>query len=145
MQETGKVIEAYDDRALVEIQRSEACKHCEHSCGLAGDKVKIDELEVDVSNPIGAQKGDRVSLEMGARQVYFASITVYLIPPLIMILGYFLSMFVAEAIFGPQHEAVGIAGAFLAFILAMLGIKKLDKRLKSNSKFDPKIIKVISD
>ena len=140
MEEEGLVVENRGRRAVVEIERQSACKKCEHSCGLAGDSHEIDEIEVEVSNPIGAQTGERVILEMEDRQVYFASIMIYLFPPIFMILGYFLFMNMGEILFGPQHELMGIFGAFVLFVISLAGLRKLDNRLKKNSKFDPEII-----
>jgi len=139
MEEEGLVVENRGGRAVVEIKRQSACKSCEHSCGLAGDSHEIEEIEVEVSNPIGAKKGERVILEMGDRQVYFASIMIYLLPPIFMILGYLLFMNAGELLFGPQHELLGIVGALILFCLSLAGLRKLDTRLKRNSKFDPKI------
>ena len=143
MEEVGKVIETQGNRAIVKITRKSACKNCQHSCGLAGDKHEIDELEVEVDNPIGAKKGDRVSLEMEDKQVFFASLTIYLIPPIFMILGYFIFAELGETILGWEDELVGILGAFIMFFLSFLGLRQLDNILSKKSGFDPAIIKII--
>lgn len=140
----GVVVEEKGERAVVEITRQSACKSCQHSCGLAGEKHEIDEIEVEVDNPIGARAGDRVTLEMKDSQVIFASLTIYLIPPIFMILGYFLSVRVSEFLVGQEGELIGILGASIMFLLSFFGLRQLDNRLSRKTDFDPTIVEIIN-
>lgn len=143
MEEVGEVIQNKGGRAVVEIKRQSACKNCQHSCGLAGNKHEIDEIEVEVANPIGASTGDKVTLEMKDRNVFFASLTIYLLPPIFMILGYFLFTRLAELLLGQVGELPGILGALILFLLSFLGLRQLDNILSKNEEFDPTIVEII--
>ncbi|SDM37305.1 SoxR reducing system RseC family protein [Halarsenatibacter silvermanii] len=144
MQELGKVIEAQGSRATVQIQRSSACKSCEHSCGFAGEISEIDQIEVDVANPVGAQPGDTVALEMGAKQIFLASISIYLIPPIFLILGYFVFSFLGNAYLGWEGELFGILGASLSFLTSIMVLRLIDNKAGSSREFDPEITAVVN-
>lgn len=144
MEEEAVVVKSLNGKAEVRLVKQSACQHCDHDCGLAGDSHEIKELEVEVENPIGAKAGQRVALEMGNKEVYFASLLVYLLPLLFMFAGYFIFGAYLPRIIEIGVEPAGMLGALTLLIISFFSLRKIDDYLKSKRSFHPKITKILS-
>ena len=143
MKERARVIKKKEDQSLVQIIKTSACSHCDEKCMLAEDSHEIEEMEVLVNDPIDAEVGSMVELEMGAKPILVSAFLVYLLPLLAIVAGYFagaslLSIFVASS------EIAGILGSGVGFLLAFLFLRVFDKKAGSKSYFHPKITKVVT-
>lgn len=143
MQEIAEVIESWNDKALVRIVRRSACSECKQNCLLAGDSHEIEEMEVEVSNPVGAPEGKRVKLEMEEKPLVFASLLIYLLPPLGLIGGYFLgSWFAVEAGFF-SGQGAGIVGSIVLLLFSFVVVGWIDDYLSAFSAYHPRITEII--
>ncbi|MGM0419483.1 MAG: SoxR reducing system RseC family protein [Bacillota bacterium] len=143
MEEEAVVISSSRNKAKVRLIKQSACQHCDHECGLAGDSHEIKEIEVEVENPVGADEGERVALEMGNKEVYFASFLVYLLPLVFMFLGYFLFTGPLGYFLPLSGEPAGMLGALTFLIASFFSLKRIDNYLNTKSSFHPKITKII--
>lgn len=106
--------------ALIQMQRMSACGHsCDgcHGCG-APNVV----LTVEASNPVGAEKGDKVLVESSNKTLYKAAVVVYLIPVLLFFLFYALGQWLLG-----MGTLAGILGFALGLGLAVVFNKKFTK------------------
>jgi len=107
---TGRVVRAQGRRALVEVQRDEACSHCT-SADLCQVLSGRGTLRIEVENPIGAREGELVELlaarSLGLRAAFF----VYLLPALLFLGGVILG---AEGLGWPPWAAGLLGLALLA-------------------------------
>jgi len=143
VEEEAVVVASSGKKATVKLVRSAACDRCEYGCGVAFGNKSGNELEVQVDNPIGAKSGERVALEMGDREVFFASFMVYLFPLIFMFLGYYAFSFFGRAWYGNDSELIGMLGALIFLVTSFLGLRKLDNFLGGRESFQPKITRVI--
>ncbi|MGM0413603.1 MAG: SoxR reducing system RseC family protein [Bacillota bacterium] len=143
MEEEAMVVKSLDGKAEVRLIKQSACQHCEHDCGLAGDSHEIKELKVEVENPIGAKAGQKVALEMGDKEVYFASILVYLLPLIFMFAGYFIFGGYLPRFIEIGSEPAGMIGALVLLITSFFSLRRVDNFLRKKKSFHPKITKIL--
>ena len=72
----GLVIKTCGNTATVKIKRSSACGHDCGECNLC----KNPDIEVEILNPIGAQKGDRVKIGTDTAKVLKSAFLLYMLP-----------------------------------------------------------------
>lgn len=144
MEEIGQVIKQEGNEALVKIERHSLCSKCHNKCQLAiGNSHEKDEIEVKVSNPVGATSGQKVKIKMGNQPVVMSSIIVYLIPLFSLITGYFFINYLIKRLGYFPTEGSGIIGALLFLGLSFLLIRFIDRLLGKQKKYQPVIKKVI--
>ncbi|MFP4661801.1 MAG: SoxR reducing system RseC family protein [Halanaerobiales bacterium] len=144
MEEHGFVLENKGDKALVRIQRHSLCSKCTNKCQLAvEDSHEIDEIEVTVENPVGAESGQEVKIEMGEQPLIIASLIIYILPLISLIIGYFAGLFFATLLGFAPTEGTGIIGSLVFLGLSFLLIKNLDKNLGRKKNYNPIIKQII--
>lgn len=88
MQQQVQVSRVFPDGDCeVFVRRESACSGDCHKCSGCGAQAQ--QVYVRAENPIGAQPGDRVIVTSQARQVLPAIFVVYILPLVLMLLGYF--------------------------------------------------------
>jgi len=143
MKEKARVIKKENGQSLVQIIRTSACSHCDEKCMLAEDSHEMEEMEVLVNDPIGAEVGSMVELEMGTKPVLFSAFVVYLLPLAAIIAGYFagsswLSVFIENG------EIAGIVGSVVSFFLSFFLLRFFDRKAGAKSYFHPQITRVVT-
>ena len=134
MKQIGIIIQADTQTAVVQIKRATACGE---NCGnCSGCETTLQRVEV--SNPIGAEVGQVVCIEMDDRYILFAAFIVYIIPLIMLFLGYGIGYFMW------YKESLAIISGLLLMILSFLILKRLDGRLKRSLKYQNKITKILS-
>lgn len=107
--------------AEVFLERQSACSGDCHHCGGCG-AIK-EKLFVRASNPIGAQPGDRVTVESDTKSVMISIVLVYLVPIVLFFAGYFLGTRT-----GWRPALVGGIGFFLGVIPVFLRNRHLEQK-----------------
>lgn len=134
MQQIGLVTKVYENTAIVQIKRATACGGKCQSCS----GCETTPQKVEVFNAIGAKEGQTVQMEMQDSYVLFAAFMVYIIPLVVLFIGYWLG----NVIFANDLIA-GITGVTL-LIFSFLVLRKIDGRLKSSNRYQPTITKILS-
>jgi len=144
MEELGHVLKNTGNKALVKIERHSLCSKCTNKCQLAVDNDhETDEIEVTVSNPVGAESGQMVKIEMGEQPLIIASLIIYIIPLLSLIIGYFAGQYISQSIGFAPTEGTGIIGSLLFLVLSFLVIKSIDRFLGKKKNYNPIIKEII--
>lgn len=128
---TGTVKKTNKGIAETEITRSTACGDSCASCGLCPGRS----MTVNADNTIGAAEGDAVLLSMSDKKVLGAAFLVYVIPVIMLIIGYA----AGRALFKNESGAIGTG--FALMVLSFAAIAVIDRRVKQH--YMPKIIKVV--
>jgi len=145
MEEHGLIVENKGEEALVKITRHSLCSKCTNKCPMAVDDHETDEIEVQVINPIGAEKGQLVKIEMEEKPLVFASLLIYLVPLLFLIAGYFVGIYFAGIIFdSTPGEGAGIIGSIVFLLLSFVCVSYIDKTLSKKKKYQPLIKEIIN-
>ena len=144
MEEQGLVLENRGDEALVKITRHSLCSRCAQKCPMASMEHETDEIEVLVSNPVGAEIGQLVKIEMGEKSLVTASLLIYLVPVIFLIAGYFAGIYLSGFIYDTTPgETAGIIGSIVFLLLSFLVVSYIDKKLGQKQKYQPVIKKII--
>lgn len=139
MERVGQVLEERGERALVLLKRHLACEGCGRCGGILGGPDVKDE-EVEVSNPIGAAKGEFVHVEIEDQKVLLLSFVIYLVPVLALV-GGLLAGHEATVYYGWELDPnlVGVASGFALMFLVFLLIRSWDQLAQKEKKYQPVI------
>lgn len=118
--ERALVLEVNGDQALIQTQRKSACQSCqlESSCGqgLISKMSSERSMELWLDNVLGAQAGQTVTISIPDEGLLQASVLMFVIPLLLMVLGAGLAMQFA----GGDLAAItgGVFGLLMGFFIA---------------------------
>ena len=130
MNQIGEIIEVNGARATVKFARTKACGQC-NACVRFGN----DEAVVEMENSIYAQVGDRVEIVLHARSLVSASLILYGVPLLALLLGVALGSLMGDL----WAAGLGVSFALAAFLI----IRLLEPRFDRMSEFKPRMLRVI--
>ncbi|MDD3534820.1 MAG: SoxR reducing system RseC family protein [Candidatus Cloacimonetes bacterium] len=131
--DSGVVCEVNGSTVKVEVQRGSGCK----SCQMRGFCFSKNTPAVfTLSSALPLQVGDRVELDISAKDRILASLIIFVMP-IAFLFGAFL---VAQLFFG---ELISIALAFAAMALSFLIIRYFDRIF--GDKFKVEIVRKIED
>ena len=141
IEDIGKVVKIKGDQAFIEVERSSACAEC----GLqeAEEMTTGGKVVFEAFNMIQAKVGDRVKVQVQTAAYMKATIYVYGIPVLLMVIGAIFGMYIAGALdrsSDAMSALLGIGGLLLGiFILFLL-------RKKGNAKkYVPVVVEVLTE
>jgi sigma-E factor negative regulatory protein RseC len=138
-EEVGTVIESFGGTARVLVRRNSACDHCpSRSCcaSLEGDLKRV-----DVSNAIGAEKGQQVKIGISPRAVLKASFVLYMVIILALITGALLGNYL-----GPQHNEIWAVSMGVGFFVgSYFVIKALSKHFENKGEYVLVVTKILGD
>ncbi|MBQ9263884.1 MAG: SoxR reducing system RseC family protein [Clostridia bacterium] len=130
MMRTGKVVSAANGLLEVCFERPEACAHCK-ACGEVHESL--------VTIPGVAPIGSWVDVDMPEKQVLKASVLAYVIPLIMLLAGIALGM----ALF--SQEALAAVTGILCMGLSWFVLRLIDKRMRTQDIWQPKILAVRED
>lgn len=126
----GTVHEIKGDQATIVFKRSKACGDC-HACASFGDGNSVIELE----NTLGAKVGDRVRIELHSGAVFKASLILYGIPLIALLLGVVLGSRISDL----AGALIGIGAA----AAALIAIRLFEPRIRRKYSFDPRMLEIL--
>ena len=139
--EEGIVIKLGDRTAWVKTTRSSACKSCA-SKGSCHTKEQGTEMEVEVTNPVGAKIDDRIVLYFETSSLLKAAFLLYVYPILCMLAGAALGHWLSLRY--QLNPSLGSAlTGFLCFALSFILVKIRGDRLAHKDNYKPRIIRIL--
>ncbi|NLY10108.1 MAG: SoxR reducing system RseC family protein [Firmicutes bacterium] len=136
MRQKGQVIKVEGGRIWVKTENGHACSNCSGCISITGEK-KPDAHVIDVENTINADIGDWVVIETSSQDVAKVMITLYGIPLIGLLLGYFISFLVLE------DDAVAglgaLAGLLISIFIARISVRRLETKVKK-----PQVVSLVS-
>ncbi|QNO15761.1 SoxR reducing system RseC family protein [Alkalicella caledoniensis] len=141
MKQVGIITNLEGELAEVEVQRHTACKKC-GGCGLGTKNSN----KVKVKNPVNAEIGNKVYIDMADIGVLKAAAIMYMIPLAALVIGFMFSYYGAQH-FGyvDTKELWGLGFGFAFLIGSFILIRKFEPKLSLNTLYGPKILRVIGD
>jgi sigma-E factor negative regulatory protein RseC len=132
-----------NNTAWVRTQRMKTCEHCETRDECQSMGSKLEDMEVELPNHIGADVGDRVVLSMPTKSLLYLSFLMYVAPILVMIVGGILGQELARHY---QMDETGISVLFslLFFALALFGIRLYSNIMTRNDQYKPKLTRIVN-
>lgn len=139
MHEQGSVITVHDGTVDVRMQMSAACGGCSVcSQGSGGETIMY-----GVRDTVGATVGDAVEVVIPDTIRSRAAVAVFVVPVASLLLGY-LAGFLLGQWLGLSPDTVGMIGALTCAIIAIIGIRGAERRLKRNARFSPRVGAIIA-
>lgn len=136
-EQEGIVLEVSGSMAKVKASRHSDCENC-GSC--PGNTAIV----VDALNPLGAQRGQRVALEVKEVNMLKAAFIVYILPLIMAVAGAFAGNYLAGEQLASNPLWYQIGGGFIAFGLSIIYIKYFDRNARTNEKMRPVITRILS-
>ena len=140
MIESGKVLEADDNIAVVMFKRSTACDKC-GACGILKGQ---NDVNVSLENSLNAKQGDSVLVELQASNFVGATAIAYLFPLAALIIGFVLGYSIGNAV-GINNEVLAAILAIAFTVLSFFCLKLIDPVIKRKRKFMPVMVQIIED
>lgn len=133
MVEAGTVVEVEKDIATILFKRSSACAKC-GACGAAEQQ----DMLLKIKNKLSAGVGDIVEVETNSGSVLTATLIVYAIPLLFLIIGVLLGYYI-DSNFKLIHnpDIFGAVSGLVLVAVSYLGIKFYEPKFKNNKTFLP--------
>jgi sigma-E factor negative regulatory protein RseC len=132
--------------ARVKVQRTNACESCslKSGCGQSAlSKLSSSQcLEIDVDNSLDAEPGDEVLIAIPEAGLMSASLNVYFVPLLLMIVGAVLGS-VLDSYAVELSEFWTMSLALLGLIIGFIAARFFGQRKKYDHNFLPKMTKKI--
>ncbi len=141
IEEEGIVAEVYGDTAQVAVLKKSACEQC----AAAGVCHPGDQDYLEASNPLGAQKGQKVKVLL-APQIYLkASLILYGVPMAALSAGAIIAKNVAESHGAAANSDLWafIAG-MVSLLVSFLFIRAYNNKIEKTSKYKPTIVEILS-
>lgn len=125
------------DKAEVQVRRPSACGHDCKSCGGCGPDT-MTQVTAVAENEVGARPGDTVRVESESRTVLGLAAVLYLMPIVLLFVGYFIASGLLEF---SEGGSLLIGLGFMAAGFA--GNRLVDRRLRSNRAVRFRIVEVL--
>ncbi len=141
IEDIGKVVKIDGDQAYVEVERSSACA----SCGLqeAEELATGGKVVFGAYNMVGANIGDRVRVQVRTGVFTKASLYIYGIPVLFLVIGAIAGAYAATILkrsSDTMSALFAMGGLVVGFIILFLLRKRSNKR-----EYMPVVMEVIQD
>ncbi len=138
--EEGIIEKISHSNAVVRIQRSSACSHCESrdSCQVIEGKIML----IEVANDLQAKVNDHVEISMPTGSLFKLSLLVYFIPILALVVGACAGAEWAQSFNMQPTMASIICGAF-AMGIAFCVLKWLDLHAQAMGKYQPRMTRIL--
>jgi len=137
--EQGVVYKILNRKAVVRVQKSSACAHCE-----SRDACEISNkgMLVEVVNDLQAKVGDRVELSVPESSILKLSMLVYLLPVAALIIGAYAGAAWAGSV-QTDPTLPAILGGGLAMGIVFYILRSLDRAAAAKDKYSPRMTRIL--
>lgn len=141
IQEEGVVVAVTEDGVWIETQRQSGCQSCSSrgGCGVGIMQKALNRRQhkVRVQTDLPVQVGDHVRLLLPAAALVQASVLMYLMP----LLGLIIGAVVGQSLFASDGGAIG--GAMVGFTTMLLLIARRQNGLSRSGRYAPRIERIL--
>ena len=138
--EEGVVEKILDHKAVVRVEKSSACAHCESrgACHVTAGQAML----IEVPNDLQAKVDDRVQISVPTSSFFKLSLLVYFLPILGLIMGAYAGGIGAESIH-VQPTLGSIACGGLAMGLTFFVLRRLDRSARAHGTYQPRMTRIL--
>jgi len=142
--EIGEVVRVFDRTVEIRVNPTEDCEACgvKSSCHARPGISK--ERFVTALDPFGLKKGQRVKISLESKNLVKASVIIFVLPLLGLLLGSVVGSFIAKkAIYSDYLDLYSIIGGFAGIGFTVLGLRSYNKKLKKTHQFYPAVVEIM--
>ena len=141
IEDIGRVVRVADDQAFIEVERSSACAQC----GLqeAEELATGGKVVFEAYNLAGAKSGDRVKVQVRTGAYMKASLYIYGIPVLFLIIGAIAGAY-AATILRKSSDTISALFAMGGLVVGFIILFLLRKR-SNKTEYMPVVVEVMQD
>ena len=138
--EEGIIEKMFHRKAVVRIQRSSACAHCESrgACHVTEGGAML----IEVTNDLQAKVNDHVEISVPGGSLLKLSLLVYFVPILALIAGAFAGSMLAQS-FNAQPTLLSIVCGGFAMGIAFCVLKWVDRHTQAKRNYQPRITRIL--
>ena len=138
--EEGVIERILNQKALVRVQKSSACAHCDSrgACRVIADK----EMMIEMANDLHAKVGDHIELSVPGGSIIKLSMLVYLFPIVALIIGAYAGGSWAE-FFHIRSTLASILGGGFAMGISFYILKWFDRTAETKGEYHPRMTRIL--
>ncbi len=142
--EIGQIVKVFNQTVQIRIEQQQDCSACgvKSSCHTNSKNVK--ERFVTALDPFGLAVGQRVKINLEPKHLVMASIIIFALPLLGLLLGVFSGTFMAKMNgYNDYLDLYSIVGGFLGMGTVMIGLRVYNKKLEKSNKYYPTVVELL--
>jgi sigma-E factor negative regulatory protein RseC len=138
--EEGIVEKILNHKAVVRVEKSSACDHCESrgACHVTAGRTML----IEVPNDLQAKAHDRVQISVPTSSLFKLSLLVYFLPILGLIIGAYAGGVGAESIH-VQPTLGSIVCGGLAMGITFFVLRRLDRSARAHGTYQPRMTRIL--
>ncbi|MEO5348098.1 MAG: SoxR reducing system RseC family protein [Magnetococcus sp. YQC-3] len=146
LREEGVVVAVEGEYALVANQRRGGCGgcHAEASCGSFSGGMGKKTVGIRARNPLQAEVGERVVLEITEGHLLRASFLVYGVPIIALVVVGMLGRSLSLALGVGDSESIGALSGLTALVLSFYGLHRYNQHIQDDASQQPVIARVLA-
>ena len=142
--ETGEVVKVFNRTVEIRVNPTENCGACgvKDSCHTA-PRISTERL-VTALDPFGLKIGQRVKINLEPKKLVKASIIIFVLPLLGLLLGAVVGSFATRtAGYWDYLDLGAIIGGFAGIGISVLGLRSYNKKLEKANQYYPAVAEIM--
>lgn len=138
--EEGVIEKIVRQKAVIRIQKSSACAHCDSrgACQVISDK----EMLIEIANDLQAKVGDHVEFSLKESSLVKLSLLVFFLPIVALVVGAYAGGLLAD-FFNIESTLPSILGGALAMGITFLALRRLERTAKDKAEYHPRMTRIL--
>ena len=143
MQQSAIVMENLGLEARVCLGGESGCAQATGCACSMASTCGVNNRELLVQNPLQARTGQKVVIEFDSRLTLQASVVVFLLPILLLLVGSLLGSYYAGRYLPGREETAAVLGAVVCLVLSVFIVWAYERRVRKSNPPKPKIIEIL--
>ncbi len=143
--EIGEVVKVFNHTVDVRVDKQKECGACgaKSSCH-DGESSQTKEKIITALDPLGLRVGQKVKINLESKNLVKASMFIFAFPLLGLLCGGIIGSYIAKTNrYNDYVDLYSIIGATFGMGIAILGLRKYNKRLEKSNQYYPIVVERI--
>ena len=141
--EIGEVVKVFNRTVEIRVNPTENCG----ACGVkdswhTGPRISTDRL-VTALDPFGLKIGQRVKINLEPKNLIKASIIIFVLPLLGLLLGAVAGSLATTAGYWDYLDLGAVIGGFAGIGISVLGLRSYNKKLEKTDQYYPAVVEIM--
>ncbi len=138
--EEGVIEKIFHQKAVIRIQKSSACAHCDSrgACQVISDK----EMLIEIANDLQAKVGDHVEISVKESSLVKLSLLVFFLPIVALVVGAYAGGALADSL-DIDSTLSSVLGGALAMGITFFALRRLERAIKDKAEYHPRMTRIL--